>query len=137
MNKRRSAIANVTPAGVLAEMLRSMAQPASEWGWLISGFRHGRRAAKCVHICVDLQRVFAEATEWRLLWRATVRPTVLRLRNARSRRKHAPQSRRTMKRRPTTAHGVRRGAIGVTTVDLHWSAGGIQPVRQPIPLRAQ
>jgi uncharacterized protein len=32
MNKLRSAIANVTPAGVLAEMHRGMAQPASERG---------------------------------------------------------------------------------------------------------
>jgi short-subunit dehydrogenase len=30
MNKLRSAIANVTPAGVLAEMHRGMAEPASE-----------------------------------------------------------------------------------------------------------
>jgi nicotinamidase-related amidase len=41
--------------------------------------RHGPLGAQCVHLCCDMQRMFAEATEWHTPWMARVLPQALRI----------------------------------------------------------
>ncbi|MBN9430478.1 MAG: cysteine hydrolase [Burkholderiales bacterium] len=41
--------------------------------------RHGALGAGCVHLCVDMQRMFAEDTAWKTPWMDRVLPNVLRL----------------------------------------------------------
>jgi len=43
------------------------------------GLRFGPLGRHCVHLCVDMQRMFAEATEWRTPWLRSVLPNILRL----------------------------------------------------------
>lgn len=41
--------------------------------------RHGPIGANCVHLCVDMQRMFAENTDWRTPWMERVLPRVVAL----------------------------------------------------------
>jgi nicotinamidase-related amidase len=41
--------------------------------------RYGPLGSTCVHICVDMQRLFAEPTEWQMPWLQKVLPTIARL----------------------------------------------------------
>ncbi len=41
--------------------------------------RHGPLGDHCVHLCVDMQRLFAENTEWKTPWMERVLPRVLAL----------------------------------------------------------
>jgi nicotinamidase-related amidase len=41
--------------------------------------RHGPLGISCVHICVDMQRLFAEATKWQMPWLAKVLPNIVEL----------------------------------------------------------
>jgi nicotinamidase-related amidase len=43
------------------------------------GIRFGALGERWVHVCVDMQRMFAEATEWQTPWLTRVLPTVVRL----------------------------------------------------------
>lgn len=43
------------------------------------GLRFGPLGKSCVHICVDMQRLFAEDTAWNTPWMERVRPNVRRL----------------------------------------------------------
>jgi nicotinamidase-related amidase len=40
---------------------------------------HGPLGPHCAHICVDMQRLFAEETEWHTPWMERVRPVVARI----------------------------------------------------------
>src|SRR4051794_9361327 len=44
-----------------------------------SGLKFGALARSSVHLCVDMQRMFAEQTDWRMPWMTRVLPKVLRL----------------------------------------------------------
>jgi nicotinamidase-related amidase len=48
--------------------------------------RFGQLGEHCVHLCVDMQRLFAEDTEWRTPWMERVLPQVARLVAAHPRR---------------------------------------------------
>jgi hypothetical protein len=39
--------------------------------------RHGAPGETAVHICVDIQRMFAEGTEWKMPWLERVLPNIL------------------------------------------------------------
>lgn len=41
--------------------------------------RHGPLGAHCVHLCVDMQRLFAEETDWHMPWMQRVCPVVERI----------------------------------------------------------
>jgi nicotinamidase-related amidase len=43
------------------------------------GLQQGPLSSHSVHICVDMQRLFAEDTEWKTPWMVRVRPNVVRL----------------------------------------------------------
>ena len=38
--------------------------------------RYGRLTGTCLHICADMQRLFAEETEWKMGWMKKVLPQV-------------------------------------------------------------
>lgn len=67
---------------------------------------HGPLGAGCFHVCVDMQRMFAEPTEWHAPWMARVRPAVHRI------AQHGPQrtifTRFIPARRPADAAGTWR-----------------------------
>ena len=44
---------------------------------------HGPLGPRTVHLCVDMQTLFAERTDWHLPWLEKVLPTVLRIARAR------------------------------------------------------
>lgn len=46
---------------------------------MASGITYGRIPATAVHLCVDMQRLFAEDTAWRTPWMPRVLPVVVRL----------------------------------------------------------
>jgi len=46
---------------------------------MASGIRFGAIPANAVHLCVDMQRLFAEDTAWRTPWMPRVLPVVVRL----------------------------------------------------------
>jgi len=46
---------------------------------MASGIIYGRSPASAVHLCVDMQRMFAEETAWRTPWMPRVLPVVVRL----------------------------------------------------------
>lgn len=46
---------------------------------MASGITYGRIPANAVHLCVDMQRLFAEETAWRTPWMPRVLPVVVRL----------------------------------------------------------
>lgn len=41
--------------------------------------RYGPLGEHCIHICVDMQRLFAEPTEWQMPWMEKILPTVVEL----------------------------------------------------------
>jgi nicotinamidase-related amidase len=41
--------------------------------------RYGPLGATCAHLCVDMQRLFAEDTEWKMPWLERVLPTIVSL----------------------------------------------------------
>lgn len=43
------------------------------------GLRFGALGAHCIHVCVDMQRIFAEETDWRTPWMPRVLPRVERI----------------------------------------------------------
>jgi nicotinamidase-related amidase len=45
----------------------------------VTGLKHGAIPASAVHLCVDMQRLFAEDTDWRTPWMRRVLPQVVRL----------------------------------------------------------
>jgi nicotinamidase-related amidase len=47
------------------------------------GLPHGPLTESCLHLCVDMQRIFAEETEWHTPWMERVLPVVTRLAEAR------------------------------------------------------
>jgi nicotinamidase-related amidase len=47
------------------------------------GLTHGPLTESCLHLCVDMQRLFAEGTEWHTPWMERVLPVVERLAEAR------------------------------------------------------
>src|SRR5579875_2854103 len=47
---------------------------------------YGPLGASCVHVCVDMQRLFAEQTEWHAPWMTRVRPVIHRIAQAFSER---------------------------------------------------
>src|SRR3546814_7558824 len=44
-----------------------------------SGLRHGDLGATARHLCVDMQRLFAEPTDWETPWMGRVLPNVVRI----------------------------------------------------------
>jgi len=44
---------------------------------------HGNLGAACLHLCVDVQRMFSEGTDWHTPWMGRVLPNVVRLVEAR------------------------------------------------------
>ncbi|GJE40893.1 cysteine hydrolase family protein [Methylobacterium soli] len=48
--------------------------------------RHGHLGATCLHLCVDMQRMFSEKTDWHTPWMERVVPNVVRLVAARPER---------------------------------------------------
>jgi len=44
--------------------------------------RHGALGETAIHLCVDMQRMFAEATEWRMPWLERVLPNILSIASA-------------------------------------------------------
>jgi nicotinamidase-related amidase len=46
------------------------------------GLQHGPLTATCAHLCVDMQRLFAEGTEWHTPWMERVLPVVERIASA-------------------------------------------------------
>lgn len=55
-----------------------VAQPASPVS-KEDELRYGSLGASCVHICVDMQRLFAEPTAWQMPWMEKVLPTIVEL----------------------------------------------------------
>ena len=51
-----------------------------------NGLRHGPLGPTAAHLCIDMQTVFAERTDWHLPWLQRVLPAVLRLARAHSER---------------------------------------------------
>ena len=47
-----------------------------------AGLRYGPLGAGCVHLCCDMQRLFAEETEWHTPWMARVVPQARRIAEA-------------------------------------------------------
>jgi nicotinamidase-related amidase len=60
------------------------------WSWLSrigampksDGLRYGAPGENAVHICVDMQRMFAEDTEWKMPWLPRVLPNVVSIASA-------------------------------------------------------
>jgi nicotinamidase-related amidase len=50
----------------------------------VEGLRHGPLSPQTVHVCVDMQRLFAENTQWKTPWMARVLPKVVELASAHS-----------------------------------------------------
>jgi nicotinamidase-related amidase len=48
--------------------------------------RYGPPRRNAVHLCVDMQRMFAEATEWRMPWLARVLPNIIAITSAHAQR---------------------------------------------------
>jgi nicotinamidase-related amidase len=48
--------------------------------------RYGRLSTRTVHLCVDMQTMFAERTDWHVPWMERVLPTVVRLSRAQAER---------------------------------------------------
>ena len=46
--------------------------------------RFGKLGSGCAHVCVDMQNLFAEKTDWHAPWMERVRPVVHRLAEARA-----------------------------------------------------
>ena len=51
------------------------------------GLHHGPLGPNCLHVCVDMQRLFAEDTDWHTPWMERVLPVVRRIAEA-----HAPRT---------------------------------------------
>jgi nicotinamidase-related amidase len=47
-----------------------------------NGLRFGPLTASCAHLCIDMQNLFAEGTEWHTPWMKRVLPVVERIANA-------------------------------------------------------
>jgi nicotinamidase-related amidase len=45
-------------------------------------FRHGAPGGTAVHLCVDMQRMFAEGTEWKMPWLERVLPNIVAITSA-------------------------------------------------------
>ena len=43
------------------------------------GLRHGPLGERCVHVCVDMQRWFAEDTDWHTPWMERTLPAAVQL----------------------------------------------------------
>jgi nicotinamidase-related amidase len=52
---------------------------------MASGLRFGPVGPKAIHLCVDMQTLFAERTDWHVPWLERVLPAVTRLSEARRR----------------------------------------------------
>ncbi len=53
---------------------------------MASALRFGPLGERTVHLCIDMQTLFAERTDWHVPWLERVLPTVMRLAEARSER---------------------------------------------------
>jgi len=53
---------------------------------MTTGLRFGPLGADAVHLCIDMQTLFAERTDWHVPWLERVLPTVIRLAEARPER---------------------------------------------------
>lgn len=49
-------------------------------------FRYGKPGETAVHLCVDMQRMFAEATEWKMPWLERVLPNIVAITSAHAER---------------------------------------------------
>ena len=81
---------------------------------MASGLRFGPVGPKAIHLCVDMQTLFAERTDGHVPWLERVLPTVTRLSEARRERTVSPAScRRNGPRMPRARGGAitRTGAI--------------------------
>ena len=55
------------------------------WSWLFRGkamskndeLRYGAPGETAVHLCVDMQRMFAEGTDWKMPWLERVLPNIV------------------------------------------------------------
>jgi nicotinamidase-related amidase len=68
------------------------------------GLRFGLLGDTCVHLCVDMQRLFAEETPWKTPWMERILPTVHRLVSSKPER--TIFTRFVPVRRPEDAHGT-------------------------------
>ena len=48
----------------------------------MAGLRYGKLGESCVHLCVDMQRMFAERTDWHTPWLPRILPNIERLAEA-------------------------------------------------------
>ena len=48
--------------------------------------RYGAPGETAVHLCVDMQRMFAEATDWKMSWLGRVLPNIVSITSARAAR---------------------------------------------------
>ena len=56
--------------------------------------RHGAPGETAVHICVDMQRMFTEGTEWKMPWLERVLPNILSITSTILKRRYSPASSR-------------------------------------------
>lgn len=95
-------------------------------GWK-QGLRFGALGAEALHLCVDMQRVFAEDTPWHMPWMARVLPQVLRLAAAHAARNvftrfmpphRAEEMPGSWRRYYEHWHGMTRGELGDAMLEL-------------------
>ena len=75
---------------------------------MTTGLRFGPLGADAVHLCIDMQTLFAERTDWHVPWLERVLPTVIRLAEAHPERTYSHVSYRPNSQRMREARG---GAI--------------------------
>jgi nicotinamidase-related amidase len=92
---------------------------------------YGPLTEGCLHLCIDMQRIFAEATEWHTPWMERVLPVVTRLAEARP--AQTLFTRFIPARRPEDAEGVwRRYYQRWSTMTLDALAPGMVELVAPL-----
>lgn len=67
----KSVAAGITPQSPpFGQLSRDLAMPKS------NALRYGPSGASAVHLCVDMQRKFAESTDWKMPWLERVLPNI-------------------------------------------------------------
>jgi len=56
--------------------------------------RYGPPGDGAVHLCVDMQRMFAEGTDWKMPWLERVLPNIVSITSAHPERRYLPASSR-------------------------------------------
>lgn len=125
VSPRRGALyVAMNPASIQAMLLivcasshrRVIAEPAVARGGgadMASGIHFGRIPANAVHLCVDMQRLFAEDTAWRTPWMPRVLPVVVRLCEHKAERTCFTRFIPALARRRTGGLAALLGAMGV------------------------